>query len=154
MRVQDGIRMKLRADAGVWIEQFTTATAEPASASAQMNQPAPAPVGGAPSAAAAALWERRYGRPMQSSPSVAPTVARAPKSTNDLASIAVSFRAISLTSVSPDANKDTAFAVLNEFKADPMFSPDTEFSCDLGNPEPPGTFTFCITVKLKQPLKL
>jgi hypothetical protein len=48
-----------------------------------------------------------------------------------------------------------AFAVLNELKASPYFDADeTQFAGNIGNPEPPGTFTFPVSLKLKRPLKL
>ena len=64
---------------------------------------------------------------------------------------------MSLNAISPDANKDTAFAVLTELRNDPMIDPDpdeTTIVGDLGMEEPPGTFSFNVTVKLKHPLKL
>jgi len=151
MRVEAGIQSKLRTDPGVWIEQFTTAAAEPGG----MMAPGPSPI--APPMAASRVSEaylRRYGpragqAPEAPAAAVTPTASAA--ATND---ITITFRAISLTALSPAANSDTAFAVLNELKADPMFRPETEFSCNLGNEEAPGTFTFCISIKLKQPLKL
>jgi hypothetical protein len=67
----------------------------------------------------------------------------------------VTFRAISLTKSSPSANTETAFAVLNELRSSPMFDPkETEFSGNISPDEPPGTFTFPISIKLKRPLKL
>jgi len=75
--------------------------------------------------------------------------------TNDVGVITVKYRAISLTSFSPSANTDTAFAVLNELKSNPMFDADeTQFDGNVGSEEPPGTFTFSVVVKMKKPLKL
>ena len=57
----------------------------------------------------------------------------------------------------PEANKETAYSVLNELKSSPLFDPDpeeTKFSGNIGNEEPPGTFTFGVTVGLKRPAKL
>jgi hypothetical protein len=75
--------------------------------------------------------------------------------TNQVAVIGVTFRAISLSNVSPSANTDTAYAVLNELKACPLFDPEhTQFTGNIGADEPPGTFTFGVNIKLKRPLKL
>ncbi len=69
--------------------------------------------------------------------------------------ISITFRAISLTSASADANFQLAFTVLNELKNSPLFDPkDTEFSGNIGADEPPGTFTFQVKAKLKRPLNL
>ena len=73
----------------------------------------------------------------------------------EIGSCLLVFRAVSLTSISPSANTDIAFAVLNELKASPMFDAEkTVFAGNITPDEPPGTFTFTITVKLKRPLKL
>jgi hypothetical protein len=85
------------------------------------------------------------------------TIAKKPKagSTNEVDTITVSYRAISLTNIKPDANKAIAYAVLNELKSSPYFdSEETVFSTEIGQDEPPGTFTFGISVKLKRPLKM
>jgi hypothetical protein len=84
-------------------------------------------------------------------------VARKPKAgdTNEVSAITITFRALSRQSVSSDANNTTAFAVRNELKNDPMFDADgTDFLGELSKDEPPGTFTFKMTVALKKPLKL
>jgi len=57
--------------------------------------------------------------------------------------------------VSPSADTEIAFAVLNELKSSPMFDPEgTQFSGNMSAVEPPGTFSFPITIKFKRPLKL
>ncbi len=88
-------------------------------------------------------------------PNAPPTTAAAPANTNEVQSVSVTFRAISLTSASASANTELAFTVLNELKNSPLFdSENTQFSGNIGPDEPPGTFTFGVTVKLKRPLKL
>ena len=71
---------------------------------------------------------------------------------NEISTIEATFRAVDLTSVSPSANTDIAYEVLNEIKSNPLF--DAELSPVLTPVEPPGTFTFVVTIKLKHPLKL
>ncbi len=64
---------------------------------------------------------------------------------------------MSLSAVSPDANKDVLFAVVDELRASPLFDPDpkeTRPVGDIGAEEPPGTFTFGVEVRLKRPMKL
>ena len=67
----------------------------------------------------------------------------------------VTFRAVSLTSVQPEANKKMAFAVLTELQNSPLFDHDqTQFVGTISADEPPGTFTFPVTLAIKRPLKL
>ena len=50
-----------------------------------------------------------------------------------------------------------AYTVLAELRNSPLFDPspeETKFCGDVGNEEPPGTFTFCVSARLKRPLKL
>jgi hypothetical protein len=74
----------------------------------------------------------------------------------EVASVTVTFRAVSLTAVSPEANKEIVYSVLNEIKSSPLFDPDWTDPDGKGisAEEPPGTFTFGITVGLKHPFKL
>ena len=129
LRVESGTKTKLRTDAGVWIERFVTS--EPGVETPNPNNPQPPAT------------------PPDASP---PPPGGAAKSDKEVASISITFRAVSLTSVSASANPDIAYAVLNEIKSSPMF--DAELSPNIGQDEPPGTFTFVVTVKLKRPLKL
>ena len=76
---------------------------------------------------------------------------------SEIDSLDVTFKAVTLASVSASANSELAFAVRNELRSDPMFDPDeTDFcpGCTLTADEPPGVFTFRMTVKLKKPLRL
>ena len=73
---------------------------------------------------------------------------------NQVDTLVLNCRAVSLTAVTPSANTDIAFALLTELKANPLFIPEqTQFIGNIGQDEPPGTFTFAVTVKLKNPLK-
>jgi len=77
--------------------------------------------------------------------------------TNDPIAFTITFRAVSIarTSNQPEANKSIAYSVVDEIKASPKFDPQaTRFVGDVGNEEPPGTFTFSVTTKLKRQLKL
>jgi hypothetical protein len=69
----------------------------------------------------------------------------------------ITFRAVSWKTLFPEANKETAYNVLNELRASPLFDADpqaTHFVGDVSEEEAPGTFTFQIAAKLKRPLKL
>jgi hypothetical protein len=148
IRVEDGTRAKLRADTGVWIENLTTANpmtggpeggpgVEPAPPP-PVPTPAPDPEGG----------PRRRPRPDAAS-------SRAKSPDGEVDTMQLTFRAISATSISPEANKQTAFQVLDEIKTSAFFdATNTVFNGDIGQDEPPGTFTFKVTARLKHPLKL
>ncbi|MCX6930369.1 MAG: hypothetical protein NT154_45250 [Verrucomicrobia bacterium] len=116
----------------------------------------PAPPGGDPAAAA---------------PPAAPPDAAAPAGvpgsrktktadTNEISTLTLTFRAVSLkgTSGQADADKGIAYAVLQELQNSPKyFSSDpqeTKTTSEVINDEQTGTFTFSITAKLAHPLKL
>jgi type IV pilus assembly protein PilM len=172
IKVERDMKIRYRTDTGIWIEQFLTATARPedlatlgtspgtvadASASASQN---PMDAG-----AAARLkdYRERYGldrrtppTPSGTAPSgdgtnAAPTKAKG--GTNEIATITITFRAIGLNALQPDADKEIVFAVLNEIKNSQRFDSDPEPG-QIGAEEPPGTFKFPITVGLKRPFKL
>ena len=159
VRVEDGVKAKLRTDTGVWIENFTMETPGAGEGAPGPGVGvAPVPPGGGRSAADEA-FQRRYGIVRNAPPPPAETAApKKPKGpAGEISTVSITFRALSLASVSADANKDTAFTVLTELRNSPMVDPDpaeTKFTSDVGNEEPPGTFTFSVTVKLKHPLAL
>ena len=152
IHVEDTTRAKLRTDTGVWIEQLSAAPPK-------SEPPAVAPAGEPGRGDGADVGRAQ---PPQASPAEpggagegAPVPRQAKASPAEIASIQATFRAISQTSVSPDANKETAFALLNELKNSPMFdAEETKFAGDIGSDELPGTFTFVVNIKLKRPLKL
>ena len=128
------------------------------------------PVGGGMSSDERERFMRRYGlrpggapaapAPDATQPQPGDATAAVPKkkgNTNEIDSMDVTFKAVTLVSVSASANSELAFAVRNELRGDPMFDPEeTDFcpGCTLTADEPPGVFTFRMTVKLKKPLKL
>jgi len=172
MRVEASYRP---TDAGVWIERLTIAGASAGPASG-LNSPSPmspaAPSGPDPYAeryrlrpTPAADGGPPPAQPMGAAPGAAPAApgsAQPPglhaKGTGmELTGFSVTFRAVSLTRVSnkPEANKDLAYSVVEEIKKSPFFDTDqTRFASDPGPDEPPGTFTFGVTIGLKKPLKL
>jgi type IV pilus assembly protein PilM len=180
IRVEGGMKTKLRgADTGVWIEQFVTSGLRPDEAATVTTPGAPAPgTGGFANSEAEMAFRRRYGlvgggqappppppppnpetAPAPSPDGTTPGAAARPKKPTDpnaISSFTVTFRAIGLNAVSPGADQELFFSVLNEIKASSLFDPDTTAPDDKGaSPEePPGTFTFGITIGLKRPLKL
>jgi hypothetical protein len=170
IRVEAATKAGLGTDAGIWIESFNTFTPGIDTTVLTGADGAPVPNQAADNAAAAAAFARRYGlrlpgRALQpTEPSAAPEGASAkPRDLNEISSIDVTFRAVSLTSFSMDANKTVkadanqvmAFAVEAELQSSPMFDPtNTKLSSIIGQIEEPGTFTFKMTLQLKRPLKL
>ena len=74
---------------------------------------------------------------------------------NEISSVMLIFRAISLGSDTASANQAIAYPLLEELKASPLFDPSgTEFSTGIMPDDTTGTFTFGVTLKLKEPLKL
>ena len=165
-RVEGATKASLNADSGIWVESFITAAAatDQASAGGLGAQPAQTQTSEANREAIARRYGLRPGggvRPTPvPTPGAAPTAdpnapAKKPSNPNEVDSIDITFRAISLAYAQPDANKSIAFAVLSELKENPMFdSTNTVFSSLISAEEPPGTFTFKITAQLKRPLKL
>ncbi len=176
VKVEGGMKNRFRTDTGIWIDEFITAAARVDEPSATAGGDATAAPSTGPSAAEQmAAFRRRYGLDRGAMPA-APTPAATPDATaadttggaaalrtkkprggtNEIASITIKFRAVSLNSVSPDANTEIFYSVLNEIKSSPLFDP--EYTEDdkkgISRDEPPGTFTFGIIVGLKRPLKL
>ncbi|HEY5480218.1 MAG TPA: hypothetical protein VIL39_01935, partial [Verrucomicrobiae bacterium] len=78
--------------------------------------------------------------------------------TNEVATLTLTFRAVSLKEVSgqADSDKGIAYAVLQELQNSPLFDPDpqeTKTDSEVTYDES-GTFTFRIIARLRRPLKL
>jgi type IV pilus assembly protein PilM len=170
IRVEDSTRQRLRTDAGVWIEKFTSLPPREGEVAATEQAAPVAPGGSGMSAAESEMFRRRYGLPAAGAPATPAPVAeggapaadgtpKKPADTNEISSITITFRAVSLTAVSgqPEANKETAYAVLSEIRNSAPFDPnpqETKFVTDPSADEPPGTFNFTLVAKLKRPLKI
>jgi type IV pilus assembly protein PilM len=167
MRVEDGMKAKVRADTGVWIEQFLTAaprleTEQPTTAAAE-----PVPAAPVQNTAEMEAFRRRYGlapggepappaAPAAPSADTAAQAGKKPRDTNEIATVTLIFRAVGLTQASADANKALAYAVLDEIRNSSLFDSDpqeTRFEGEVSNEES-GTFTFEVIARLKRPLKL
>jgi hypothetical protein len=97
--------------------------------------------------------------PDGAAPGGAPAPATIPGDTNQVATLTITFRAVSLKNATgqADADKGIAYAVLQELQSSPLFESDpqqTHTASDVTNDEQTGTFTFSIIAKLKHPLKL
>jgi len=188
VRAEQTSRNKLRTDTGVWIEQLITA-APRTDGEGTPGEAAAAPGGaggaGADSSAAMAAFRRRYGldggrRGGAPAPAQAPAPEAAPApaadgsategtagtsrkhktgDTNEVATLTLTFRAVSVKDVSgrPEADKDIAYTVVQELQNSPLFDPDpqeTHTTSDVINDEQTKTFTFSVAARLKHPLKL
>ncbi|HTL18263.1 MAG TPA: type IV pilus assembly protein PilM [Patescibacteria group bacterium] len=172
VKVEGSMKNKLHTDgAGIWMEQFISAAPRADTEMAgSPGEPAPERSRSEQQAAADEAFRKRYGlnrmgRPTAPTAPSEPTVSVDATGTparkkqagpGEVASVTVTFRAVSLTAVSPEANKEIVYSVLNEIKSSPLFDPDWTDPDGKGisAEEPPGTFTFGITVGLKHPFKL
>ncbi len=155
MRVEEGVKTDLRSDAGVWIEGFITAVPKPEEAAAADGQSTGSAVS-AQSLADQEEFRRRYRLPPLNQPGLA-VASTGPKAggTNEVGSITVTFRAVSLAAIKSDADSGIAFAVIAELKASPFFDKDaTQPAGQLMVDPATGTFSFPVTLQLKRPLKL
>ena len=175
IRVETGAKSKFRADAGVWVERMITAPegaeGELPAADATGGGPVGQPSASGQSYEQMARFRARYGldRRMAAPEAPAPApdsaqpapgtetgavVPRKKGDTNEISTIDITFKAVSLATVSPSANSELAFAVRAELRSDPMFDQDTDFAAGISADEPPGVFSFRMLVRLKRPLKL
>ena len=75
--------------------------------------------------------------------------------TNQTGVVTLVCRAVSLSGVDPSANTTIAYALEDELKASPYFDPKaTQLSGQITADDASGTFTFGVTVALKNPLNL
>jgi type IV pilus assembly protein PilM len=169
IKVEGDMKAKLRTDSGIWIEQFVSAAPRgDVDLTAQPGEPVQDKSEAERRAAADEMFRKRYGLTRSAvkaaeTPSEQATVdatgtpARKKKAgPNEVASITITFKAVGLNSVSSEANKEIVYSMLNEIKSSPLFDPDwtDPDGKGIGAEEPPGTFTFGITVGLKKPFKL
>ena len=171
VKVEGGMKSRFRADTGIWIDEFITAAARVDDTSLAGGA-APESTQSMQQSAAEqmARFRARYGLGGTRTPAPATPDAGAdatggagalrskkkPAGTNEINSITIKFRAVSLKSISSDANKEIFFSVLNEIKNSPLFDPEATENDGQGvsEDEAPGTFKFGIVVGLKRPMKL
>ena len=174
MKVETGMKKRYQTDTGIWIERFlTTERADDIGGTAAGASPIPVSTGATsadgtrvpgsetPQERAARLARIRSGSSAAAAPTPGATPADAtttekkPKGgTNEIATIKISFKAIGLNAVQPDADKEIVYSVLNEIKNSPLFDPDPEPGQIQAEDATTGTFSFPVTVGLKRPFKL
>ena len=174
MRTEELSQKKLRADTGVWIEQFLTLSlAQRPEMSygygAPAGTPTPPPMmnTGGRVLSPAELTQMAQGRAVpapaeaatpEGVPAGTPAAAAAGLATegaSEISTIKITCRAVDLKNVAPDANQAVFYPLETELRASPMFdSKGTELDPRIVSDETTGTFTFGITAMLKNPLKL
>jgi hypothetical protein len=92
-------------------------------------------------------------------PGATPRSRKSSGDTNEIATLTLTFRAVSLKDISgkPEADKDIAYAVEEGLQSSPFFDPDkqeTHTTSDVIPDEQTKTFTFTVVARLKHPLKL
>jgi hypothetical protein len=173
IRAEQSSQQKLKADAGIWIEQFLTTVPQVAGMDSGM-------AGGGymnpmnPIARMDPAMERYMGREGQPPPQYTPEGAMAPgaapgtpgatvlpelsaASTNQISTIKIVCRAVDLSSLPglSDANTTIIYTLENELKASPLLEPkDTQIVGSITPDEATRTFTVTFLLSLKNPLKL
>ena len=145
-------------DNGVWIDSFKTATPG-------LSVATPTPVLGfaeddeeeeTKSRPMDAIMAARYGLVTRdATPTTSATGTPSSQvSTNEISVIDVTFKGVDLHKYDPTANDKLAYTLEKELQASPMFDPDeTKLSGQI-RVEDSETFTFGMSLKLKEPLKL
>ena len=185
-KVEQTTKTKLRTDSGLWLEQLLTATPRTEGDLAMGGIGPASPLAPEmPNSPDSAAFRRRYGLepggipsglppgappPAAEAPAAPPpadgsappadgAAAAQPRDTNEVATLTMTFRAVSLKNISgqPDADKNIAYEVMQELKTSPMIDPDpaeTHTTSEVLNDEQTGTFTFSVVARLKHPFKL
>jgi type IV pilus assembly protein PilM len=146
------------ADVGIWVQSFRmgNVVSEEETQEEEAQEEAPA----AAFRMSAELMKRyglipSTGVPETTESPAETTAAKKKTSTNEVAEIEVVLRAVNLADLSPTRNLHIAAAVEQELKSSPLFDPQTT---RLGKQSPPeegsSTFTFELTLGLKEPIKL
>ena len=153
---------KLRTPTGVWIEQFISAQ-DLEDTSTAMLDPSQGPGTFIPSGYPTRVFTPNPtafnpdGTPV-TAPATAPGAipGAAAAATNDLSRITIVCRGVDVANISgvPSANQDIAYALERALKDSPLFDKDETQLAGDNNPDPNGTFTFGVKLKLKRPLNL
>ena len=145
VQVESSTGITLKTPTGVWIEKFISAPPISAGDSVPGTSPPP-PIYGT---------DGTGRRATQIAPPGVPGAPTAAVSTNDNSVIEVLFRGVNLSSTSPSANTDIAYATESALKASPFFDPaQTVLDGTIEADETSGTSSFGVKFKLKKPLKL
>jgi type IV pilus assembly protein PilM len=160
---EEAQRVKLNSGpgtVGVWIDTLiTTEPTQPAAQASTEESPSNSanPYGMDP------VLMKRYGLVPRTQPAgegaegaADSGAAKKPKSsnsTNEIATVSLTLRAVNLSRIKTGANNELVFEVQNQMKASPFFDAnETRFDGTLSEEE--NTFSFPMKIKLKRPMKL
>jgi type IV pilus assembly protein PilM len=153
VRTEDLSKRKVGADTGVWIESMISAQ-PPTDQSAQTVFLPPGTPPGTPPMLGGRQVPPPGGYPTPTPP-VPATPADAAPNPNEVTTISITCRAVSLDYVAPGANSSIIDGLEGELKASQLFDPkETMLVGDMRPDTASGTFAFDVLVKLKRPLKL
>jgi type IV pilus assembly protein PilM len=169
-RTERATQQKFGADTGVWIETLQSYTALGSSGAAAYGVPGAGIEGGTPAISEAdAAFRARYARYRPTTPEAdTPAPAAAPAATptsapvdlatansNSVTVIKLQCRGVNLNHLNPTANKEVTYTLDQELKTSPRFDPAAiQLDPQIVEDEATSTFTFGVTLALKQPLKL
>jgi hypothetical protein len=140
---------------GVWIEKFSSANPNlVTSGSTELSFEEEAePQSQQVDPKVAEMLAKRYGLPTAKKEESVSPAARA--ATNEVGLFNVSCRAVSLRNVEPSADDKLMFALQSELRNSPMFDPEgTKLAEEIKQDANQPTFSFGLTLKLKNPIKL
>ena len=175
IRAEDATRRKFGHDTGVWIETMNSLTPQSGSSTYDPNLQGAATSEVVAPAVQDARFLARYGLtpgrgrmggeggfPGASAgdPGAAATAGAPAGNSNQVASVTIVCRGVSLTQAlssgnAASANTEIAFAFESALRESPLFeAKETQLTQKVTEDETTGTFTFGLTLKLKRPLKL
>ncbi|HZM03851.1 MAG TPA: hypothetical protein VFC44_12635, partial [Candidatus Saccharimonadales bacterium] len=154
-------------DAGVWVETFSpvlpngspfAAAGESAGGGGGFSSPGRYPYGGRYGMGDRYGYGRR-GMREPAGPSAMPTAPMVVTGANDISALTLMCRGVNREALSPNANSDLAYAVLQNltnsaYFADKSAAGEKSTLGDMKKDENTNTFTFTLTVQLKHPFKL
>jgi type IV pilus assembly protein PilM len=162
VRVEEGSKREFGVDTGVWVEKITSYTVGSGSGLASITD-SPYVAANNPYASNPEMdmARARYGayrpRVVDEAGAVAPGMDGATTgegATNQVGSIKLECRGVSLSQANPSANNKMAFALQAELAASPLVDAEnTKLDPNIFEDETTGTFRFGITLVLKHPLK-
>jgi type IV pilus assembly protein PilM len=143
-------------DAGVWVESFSPVFPNGSPFSGGAPQMSTSMGGGG---ASSSMMRGRYGmdRGMSSrmAPPAAAPIMQQPAAGNVISTITLLCRGVNRLALSPSANSDLAYYVLQNITNSPYFTTNSAFGADpIKLDQDSNTFTFPLIVELKRPFKL
>jgi len=173
MRTEANTQREFGAETGVWVERMTSYSPMPLTdmGNIGLGGPMPMPMGEGP--AVGREYMGRYapvGRgptapeedvyrpgemPGGMPPPMDPSMAGGESTTNQVGTIKLECRGMSMSRIDPSANNKLAFAFQDELKRSPLVDAEgTRLDPQIIEDETTGTFSFGVTLALKRPLKL